>query len=71
MSLIALVLIACVGAFAMGGLALMAYASLPEKFWNHADFGRYAGLAASDASIKTSMTRVSSVHIGSLQDQSA
>jgi hypothetical protein len=69
MSLIALVLIACVGAFAMGGLAVMAHASLPEKFWNHADLGRYAGLAASDAP-KHAMTRVSSVHMGSLQDQS-
>jgi hypothetical protein len=71
MSLIALVLIACVGAFAMGGLALMAYASLPEKFWNHADLGRYAGLVASDAPKHTSMNRVPAVHIGSLQDQSA
>jgi hypothetical protein len=72
MSLIALVLIACVGAFAMGGLALMAHASLPEKFWNHADLGRYAGLAASDAPKHASMTQGSSVPMmGSLQDQSA
>jgi hypothetical protein len=71
MSLIALVLIACIGSFAMGGLALMAYASLPEKFWNHANLGRYAGLTASDAAKHTSMSRVSPVHVGSLQDQSA
>jgi hypothetical protein len=69
MSLIALVTFACVGSFAVAGLALAVYASLPEKFLNHADLGRYAGLAATPA--KTPANRVPTVGVGPLENQSA
>jgi hypothetical protein len=68
MSLIALVLLACVGSFSVGGLALAAYASLPEKFWDHAELGRYAGLTASAVGQNTPTNRVPPVHMESLPE---
>jgi hypothetical protein len=69
MSLIALVVFACIGSFIVAGLALAAYASMPEKFLNHADLGRYSGLASVAAAAADK--RNSAIPIGGLQDQSA
>jgi hypothetical protein len=70
MSLLALVVFACIGSFTVAGLALAVYASLPEKLLNSADLGRYADLTASEPAIAL-MQRAASLPIGSLQNQSA
>jgi len=69
MSLIVVLLIAVSAAVAIAGLSLAVYASMPEKFLDHAAAGRYAGLSASSAAMAP-VTREAS-HIGCLQDQSA
>ena len=69
MSLIALVVIACIGSFIVAGLGLAAYASMPQKFLNHADRGRYSGLA--NVAAEASQKREVAMPIGALQDQSA
>jgi hypothetical protein len=69
MSLIVLVLIALSAAVAIAGLSFAVYASMPEKFLDHAAAGRYAGLTASSAANAIAMREPA--HIGSLQDQSA
>jgi hypothetical protein len=69
MSLIGLLAFALVGTFAIAGVALAFYASLPEKFLMAADRGRYAGLAASPPAQSTAH-EVPAL-IGSLENQSA
>ena len=69
MSLIGYLAFALVGTFAMGGVALAFYASLPEKFLAAADDGRYAGLAATPSAQSTA--REVPALIGSLENQSA
>ncbi len=69
MSLIGLLAFALVGTFAIAGVALAFYASLPEKFLTAADRGRYAGLAASPSPHAAS--RDVPALIGSLENQSA
>jgi hypothetical protein len=70
MSLIVLALIALSATVAVAGLSLALYASLPQKFLDTADAGRYAGLTA-QVQATASSERQSTVQIGSLQDQSA
>ena len=70
MSLILLALIALFATFAVAGLSLALYASLPQKFLDSANAGRYAGLTAKVAAAE-SAERGSAVQIGALQDQSA
>jgi hypothetical protein len=70
MSLIVLALIALLATFAVAGLSLALYASLPQKFLDSADAGRYAGLTAK-AQESASTERQTPAQIGSLQDQSA
>ncbi len=69
MSLIVPVLIALSAAAAIAGLSFAAYASMPQKFLDHAAAGRYAGLAASSAANYVVIREPA--HIGSLQDPSA
>ncbi len=69
MSLIGVLAFALVGTFAIAGVALALYASLPEKFLTAADRGRYAGLAASPSA--QSAARGAPSPIGSLENQSA
>ena len=70
MSLILLALIALSATFAVAGLSLALYASLPQRFLDSANAGRYAGLTAKVQSTE-SAERESAIQIGSLQDQSA
>jgi hypothetical protein len=69
MSLFVLVLIALSAAAAIAGLSFALYASMPEKFLDHAAAGRYAGLTASP--LASAVVAREPSHIGSLQDQSA
>jgi hypothetical protein len=68
MSLIVLVLITLSAAVAVGGLSLALYASMPEKFLDHAAAGRYSGLSASPAA-NALLTREPAL-FGPMQDQS-
>ena len=68
MSLTIMVLIAVAACFAVAGLTLAVYSSLPERFLNHANLGRYAGLAASART--SGSTNKAPTRLGSLQDQS-
>jgi hypothetical protein len=69
MNLIFIALLTVAGSLSVAGLTFAAYASMPEKFLEHAKHGRYSGLTASAPSAASA--KRAPVQIGSLQDQSA
>ena len=69
MSLTVIALLTGAGSLSVAGLTFAVYASMPEKFLDHAKHGRYSGLTASMPS--TGSEHRAAVRIGSLQDQSA